>query len=69
MSRREKLDFIARNASTGLHFMGTCAAGRDPNASVVRRHRARRAQVRLIDTPPSTSNAVPVVKLEASEAR
>ena len=28
-----------------------------------------RHYVRLIDTPPSTSMAVPVVKLEASEAR
>jgi hypothetical protein len=26
-------------------------------------------QVLLIDTPPSTSSAVPVMKLEASEAR
>lgn len=29
----------------------------------------RQAQVRLIDTPPSTSIAAPVVKLDASEAR
>ena len=28
-----------------------------------------RCQVRLIDTPPSTSNAVPVMKLDASDAR
>ena len=29
----------------------------------------RRSQLRLIDTPPSTRSAVPVVKLDASEAR
>ena len=31
--------------------------------------RAGAYQVRLIDTPPSASSAVPVVKLDASEAR
>ncbi|MGA6107717.1 GMC family oxidoreductase [Pseudomonas solani] len=31
----EKLAFIARNAGPGLHYTGTCSAGRDPASSVV----------------------------------
>lgn len=32
-------------------------------------HCSLRIQLRLIETPPSASNAVPVVKLDASDAR
>jgi len=35
MTREEKLAFIAANISPGVHFVGTCSAGRDPNHSVV----------------------------------
>ncbi|OZA22666.1 MAG: hypothetical protein B7X93_12730 [Hydrogenophilales bacterium 17-61-9] len=35
MTREEKLAFITANASPGVHYVGTCSAGRDPNYSVV----------------------------------
>ena len=31
----QKLAFIARNGGPGLHYTGTCSAGRDPRSSVV----------------------------------
>jgi choline dehydrogenase len=35
MSRAEKVAFIAQNAGSGLHYAGSCSAGRDPDRSVV----------------------------------
>ena len=34
-TRQDKLNFIARNASTIWHYTGSCRAGRDPMNSVV----------------------------------
>ncbi|MEQ5842441.1 GMC family oxidoreductase [Paraburkholderia acidicola] len=37
-SRADKLAFITANAAPGMHYAGTCAAGRDPATSVVDSH-------------------------------
>lgn len=38
MTRQEKIDFIKQTAASGFHPVGTCAAGRDPNSSVVNQY-------------------------------
>jgi len=65
-SRREKLDFIARNGDAGLHFVGTCRAGRDPATSVVDADFRVWGVKRLRVVDASVIPEIPAVNIHAS---
>lgn len=65
-TRADKLAFIRQNAAPGLHFVGSCAAGRDPATSVVdARFRVWGIQnLRVVDA--SVIPEVPAVNIQPS---
>ncbi|OJA50992.1 hypothetical protein BGV66_00810 [Burkholderia ubonensis] len=65
-TRTDKLAFIRQNAAPGLHFVGSCAAGRDPATSVVdARFRVWGIQnLRVVDA--SVIPEIPAVNIQPS---
>ncbi|MDC8784535.1 GMC family oxidoreductase [Roseateles koreensis] len=65
-SRAEKLAFIAQQGGAGLHFTGTCIAGRDASTSVVDANFKVWGIERLRVVDASVIPEVPTVNIQAS---
>lgn len=65
-TRVEKLAFIAQQSGAGLHFVGTCSAGRDPSTSVVDANFKVWGIEGLRVVDASVIPEVPVVNIQAS---
>ncbi|MCE3604775.1 GMC family oxidoreductase [Massilia sp. P8910] len=65
-SRAEKLAYIAQNAGAGLHFLGTCSAGRDAATSVVDANFKVWGMERLRVVDASVIPEMPAVNIQAS---
>src|SRR3990167_4686567 len=66
---RAQMDMGRDFIQAGLVCQPFLDKGDGPGHTIIVGHGFILLQVRLMETPPSTSNAVPVVKLEASDAR